>query len=225
MKLVDILARELRVWPAKAEYCWQDYDRGVRFYGAGIGDFIASELSCEFRARGNTVTHAVTRAQWQSAVDALKAPPIQIIGDLPKPGWIAPEKTADLIDNGWLESLALHCQKAGRVYRLPPIGSTVRIDKGDRVVWDSAEMFIGVDVTLVSTFMTGDTQMVAVEHPVEKVCHCFRADMVRALEQIAAIERESAIKAFMRIGDIYYCDAEKLYDAGARLPQVSKGEQ
>lgn len=29
--------------------------------------------------------------------------------------------------------------------------------------------------------------------------------------------RESTIKQFMQIGDIYYCDAEKLYDAGARI--------
>ena len=155
--------------------------------------------------------------------------PYDIADTSVKNGWslvqVRPLTTEALIKNGWLNSPSLHIQQVGRIYRLPPIGSTVRIDKGDRVVWDAAEMFIGVDVTLVSTFMTGDTQMVVVEHPTEKQCCCFRADMVRIPEQIAPTERESAIKAFMRIGDIYYCDAEKLYDAGARLPQASKGDQ
>ena len=239
MKLVDILARELKVWPHNVFAITQDDGgelngnsiddpaimRGSAWGGGAfyLDDPVDDGGAC-FRLMPAEDWSAaiVTRAQWQAAVDALKAPPIQIIGDIPKPGWIVPEMTADLIANDWLESPALHCQKVGRVYRLPPIGSTVRIDKGERVVWDSAEMFIGVDVTLVSTFMTGDTQMVAVEHPVEKVCHCFRADMVRTPEQIASTERESAIKAFMKIGDIYYCDAEKLYDAGARLPGEGK---
>lgn len=41
---------------------------------------------------------------------------------------------------------------------------------------------------------------------------------IRTQEQIAAEEREEAIKQFMQIGDIYWDTASALYDAGARLP-------
>ena len=223
MKLVDILARELKVWPAKAEYCWQDYDRGIRFYGAGIGDFIASELSCEFRSRGNTVDHTVTRAKWQAAVDALKAPPIQIIGDLPKPGWIVPEKTADLIANSWLESPSLHIQQFGRVERklpawtgegLPPVGTVceawVARDEWRECVVVALDDDDGTPVSVVRLGNSYFGMTLKTLRP------------IRTPEQTAATERESAIKAFMKIGDIYYCDAEKLYDAGARLPGEGK---
>lgn len=104
---------------------------------------------------------------------------------------------------------------------LPLIGSTVRIDKGDRIIWDVAEMFIGVDVTLVATFKTGDTQMVAVEHPVEKQCCCFRADMVQTLEQIEAEHRKDTISKMLRYaaitGESFRDVCGKLYDAGLRF--------
>lgn len=130
-------------------------------------------------------------------------------------------KTADLIDRGYLEPLSLHHQWCGRIYRLPPIGSTVRIDKGDRIIWQDAEMFIGVDVTLVAAFKTGDTQMVAVEHPVEKQCCCFRADMVLTLEQIEAGHRKDTISKMLRYaaitGESFRDVCGKMYDAGLRF--------
>lgn len=133
----------------------------------------------------------------------------------------AVQTTADLIDRGYLEPLPLYQQSCGRIYRLPPVGSTVRIDKGDRIIWDAAEMFIGVDVTLVATFKTGDTQMVAVEHPVEKQCCCFRADMVQTLEQIEAERRKDTISKMLRYaaitGESFRSVCGKMYDAGLRF--------
>lgn len=41
---------------------------------------------------------------------------------------------------------------------------------------------------------------------------------IRTPAQLAAEEREEAIKQFMQIGDIYWDTASALYDAGARLP-------
>jgi hypothetical protein len=78
---------------------------------------------------------------------------------------------------------------------LPPVGSTVRIVKDPKLpVWPQAEQFIGADCTLHAVFMTGDVQMVAVEHQEEFICCCFRASMVRTPEQIAAEERKLAIE-------------------------------
>ncbi|MCY1397753.1 hypothetical protein D9M71_127700 [compost metagenome] len=82
---------------------------------------------------------------------------------------------------------------------LPPVGSTVRVSKDGWEIWDVAEQFIGVDVTLVARFMTGDTEMVAVEHPVIRQCCCFRSDMIRTPEQIAAEERNDAQKDIKHI--------------------------
>ncbi len=107
-------------------------------------------------------------------------------------------------------------------HNLPPVGSTVRIDKIGRSIWPVAEMFIGADVTLASIFMTGDTLMVAVEHPEEKMCCCFRADMVRTPEKIAADDRKIAVQ---EMGDVlnsgikinsFQSTCEALYDAGYR---------
>lgn len=106
---------------------------------------------------------------------------------------------------------------------LPPLESTVRIVPGDIKVWSDAEQFIGADCTLKAIFMTGDTQMVAVEHQENLVCCCFWASMVRTPEQIAAEERATAINemcsVFMRSADegIRVDDCcKRLYDAGYR---------
>jgi len=84
----------------------------------------------------------------------------------------------------WDEAVALLTADPGD--GLPPIGSTVRIVSGGLRVWPDAEKFLGADCTLCAIFMTGDTQMVAVEHQADLVCCCFIADMVRTPEQLAA---------------------------------------
>lgn len=67
MKLVDILARELKVWPegqltatsshVDAEVYFQPHNRGDFYPSTGAEDYLNAE---------------VTHAQWQAAVDALK---------------------------------------------------------------------------------------------------------------------------------------------------------
>lgn len=101
---------------------------------------------------------------------------------------------------------------------IPPIGSTVRIVKSPKLpVWPQAEQFIGADCTLHAVFMTGDVQMVAVEHQEEFICCCFRAEMVRTPEQIAAEERTKAIDELVSTTCISRGEAARIYDCGWRL--------
>lgn len=72
MKLLDILARELKVWPDRAESISQSFS-GMTFYvpiGGRVHELNRNEISDDWR------TAAVTRAEWQAAVDALKAPKV-----------------------------------------------------------------------------------------------------------------------------------------------------
>ena len=82
---------------------------------------------------------------------------------------------------------------------LPPLGSTVRIVSVGLRIWTEAEKFIDADCTLCAVFMTGDTQMVAVEHQADAVCCCFVADMVRTPDQITAEQREKEIDEIHKI--------------------------
>jgi len=68
MKLVDILARELKVWPEGYASLQQSF-AGMVFHGAkdGILPIVRLSVSEDFRIA------SVTRAQWQAAVDALKS--------------------------------------------------------------------------------------------------------------------------------------------------------
>lgn len=108
MKLVDILARELKVWPGDASYCVQDEDREVRFHGNVAGDFFASVLADKddevYLSDGIPYAGKVTKAQWQAAVDALNAPKIyEWSGEgLPPIGTVC--ECADIAGNLWVEA-------------------------------------------------------------------------------------------------------------------------
>lgn len=71
MKLIDILARELKEWPAGVESLSQLKGTGYIINGKGFDGraFDSMQLADETRIAGAIVT----RAQWQAAVDALKA--------------------------------------------------------------------------------------------------------------------------------------------------------
>ena len=100
---------------------------------------------------------------------------------------------------------------------LPQLGSTVRIVNIGLRIWPEAEKFIGADCTLCAVFMTGDTQMVAVEHQTDGVCCCFVAEMVRTPEEIEAEERIKSAYAMCGIArSLSNGDAVALYDAGYR---------
>lgn len=75
MKLVDILAREMKAWPEDEHFAWQDSNKEIRFSPQIKDDFYVRDLAEDhvrqlFEPNPRT---GVTRSQWQSAVDALKA--------------------------------------------------------------------------------------------------------------------------------------------------------
>lgn len=77
MKLVDILARELKVWPEPKDplnggkdYCCQSDETTEVYFG-----FRRDSVRLSKRAE-NTIGVNVTRAEWQAAVDALNAPKV-----------------------------------------------------------------------------------------------------------------------------------------------------
>lgn len=74
MKLVDILARELKVWPEGLECLSQLKGTGYIINGKGFNGrvFAALQLADETLVAGAIVT----RAEWQAAVDALNAPKV-----------------------------------------------------------------------------------------------------------------------------------------------------
>ena len=80
MKLVEILARELEVWPDAVEYMWQDYDGS--WWGRGSDDELLSthEVGAGHRMfaeknpeDGNMSVLTITRPQWQAERDRMKA--------------------------------------------------------------------------------------------------------------------------------------------------------
>lgn len=92
MKLVDILARELKVWPEQAALAVQDGDgrKTIKFGSSGSNPSLALfGLENVWQSNGWKCSHhvdfdfdllaedwstaVVTRAEWQAAVDALKA--------------------------------------------------------------------------------------------------------------------------------------------------------
>lgn len=96
MKLVDILARELDKWPEDVLYAWQsECDNEVYFEGAYAEVFHATENAEDSGGGGSEVT----RAQWQAAVDALKAEsaPAWVGIGLPPVGTVCEAKTT----RGW----------------------------------------------------------------------------------------------------------------------------
>ena len=72
MKLVDILARELKAWPEGLECLSQLKGTGYIINGTGFDGraFDALQIADETLVAGAIVT----RAEWQAAVDALNAP-------------------------------------------------------------------------------------------------------------------------------------------------------
>lgn len=115
---------------------------------------------------------------------------------------------------------------------VPPVGEMVVIDRSGLSVWPDAEQFIGPAVKVLATYKAGDSDMIVVESPDECSNCCFRAYMAKPAktpEQIAAEEREAAIKDMMDEANLSYgageimsvrdyveCGFAALYDAGWR---------
>lgn len=68
MKLVQILARELKEWPEGNTHAWQDYGKEVRFSDTIVADFRATEM-CDDHVRNlhqPNPRNGVTRAHWEA---------------------------------------------------------------------------------------------------------------------------------------------------------------
>ena len=72
MKLVDILARELKVWPEGVDSVWQSSCDNEIYFDTDVPPFYTS-LNAEDSGTQGAV---ITQAQWQAAVDALNAPKV-----------------------------------------------------------------------------------------------------------------------------------------------------
>ena len=250
MKLVDILARELKAWPepksllsGSADYCCQSDNTTEVYFGYGRTPIFLSR-----RAEDTEGVH-VTRAEWQAAVDALKV--AEGIADAEagnlasldavKNKWEIRRNArtvADLIECGYLTPyMSLHHQWAGRAYRfeakpewsedgLPNIGTKCVIYKGTWSIREAAEQFIGPVVTVAARFKTSTgTEMAAIDGGPDLGCEVFRADMCFHLptaEEIAFREREDAIAEMMAVAGMGSRKAcTALYDRNYRK-QVTK---
>lgn len=197
MKLVDILARELKVWPEDMEAA---YSSGhlVRFCTElGTSHVNVLDIGQEPVDQASTL---VTRFEWQAAVDALNAPKVV----------------------EWAKG------------SLPPIGSVVEWDGCTFAAEDPQEkdLHVGDQVTIIAHLKDGDFEIAAFTfnpsiHNAARgsvwvnqgARGCFRPR--RTADQVAAEEREKAIKEMMQhgvdAGDStieYSCAA--IYDAGYR---------
>jgi|GEM_PF-1411353 len=212
MKLVDILAMELKEWPEGVEQLTQSqvdnelYQSFPEDHPMGAHS-LAPKVELKTHHAERDPYPVVTREEWRDAVDALYPP------------------------------LAIQAEWHGEGQ--PPIGIYVQIhNKTCRGVVEGAESFIGTNCKVLSTFVNvNGYEMVAVEDAAG-ACMCFRADMcgpVRTPEQIAAEEREKAIlQMAYDCGDWWRSETNTTclppifaaaYDAGYRKFEIVEGEE
>lgn len=174
MKLVDILARELKVWPEGASKLTQSF-AGMVFYQDSAQQIVPlgrMEISNDLR------DEYVTRAEWQSAVDALNQS----------------ELDAVLAKNEQLAAARAERIQAWNGEGLPPVGLDVEIKRGNCTWIDGDEWQIGKTATVMAYFLNSrDIEMASVQFPGGH-CECILArclSPIRTAEQVAAEEREA----------------------------------
>ena len=179
-KLIDILARELKVWPDRAESISQSF-YGMTFYvpiGGRVHKLNRNEISDDWR------TAAVTHSEWQAAVDALNAPKVvewDGVG-LPPVGTIC--------EVLWNESRMEYLRT--KVFGVNEHGQPIhRFDEGLKKYQYQADVLRTASGTQV-----------------------FRP--IRTAEQVAAEEREKAIKEIRDDLDVPTAIAERAYKRGYR---------
>lgn len=201
MKLVDILARELKVWPDGVRIITQQ-GSGYLFDGGNY----PLDINVEVAENGSIAT--VTRAQWQAAVDELKAENCAHL-------WV-----------GWSDTEACElCNKTRKIYvdwdgaGSPPIGALVQ-DHSD----------IGGPVYMAEVVSVED-RLVAIKRPGSlKVVDAHALRPVRTPEQIAADERMNSAKVFHslvcpegkwhKLDDVARESWATIYDAGFRKFEI-----
>lgn len=224
MKLVDILARELKEWPDCARYilfdhansCYADLGQGYSPLGIDCSDFDddATDKSCT----------TVYRAQWQAAVDALRAENCAHL-------WV-----------GWSDTEACElCNKTRKIIvewngdGLPPVGTVcelnqrvllageddadwfeegTKVEIGDYAIFDGSTGHVCA-VRVVDDNYTGTLSEV-----------CLRP--IKTPEQIAAEERTNNAIAMCEVtkGAHGWMEAFRmLHDAGYRKFKIVEGEE
>lgn len=208
-KLIDILARELKVWPEGNDFVWQDYDLEIRFSHKTRNDTYVSILADDHvRSRhGDDPEYGVTRAEWQAAVDALDQS----------------ELDAVLAKNEQLAAARAERIPVWNGEGLPPAGLDVEIKRGNCTWIDGDEWQIGKTATVMASFLNSrDIEMASVQFPGGH-CECILArclSTIRTAEQVAAEDREKAVFEIAHIlidnrnGSSEYHQAGLIYDAG-----------
>lgn len=174
MKLLDILARELKVWPDHMTHLW--VSSGNTIYGKnGLFEF---EMNGGWDKPEDHRTVSVSRAEWQAAVDALNQS----------------ELDAVLAKNEQLAAARAERIPVWNGEGLPPVGLDVEIKRGNCTWIDGDEWQIGKTATVMASFLNSrDIKMASVQFPGGH-CECILArclSPIRTAEQVAAEEREA----------------------------------
>lgn len=75
MKLVQLLAKELKEWPEGAKHARQDFDGEICFVGGGIwSDFYASCVASDIYLEDGIGTSQITEDQWQAEREKMNKP-------------------------------------------------------------------------------------------------------------------------------------------------------
>lgn len=193
MKLVDILARELKVWPELAKTIEQSAV-GMVFFDPYVGKIL--EVAC-FDLADDWRDAQVTQAQWQAAVDALKA-----------------EKSVEWNGEG-LPPVGTVCEFAGfNPEETMPTDPRV----GDQVTVIAHFMSGSFEVAAFTFYAPPEFEYLQVA---QGAYGCFRP--IRTPEQIAADERSKAIEAMEQLGignPSRHDLLAALYDAGYRKFEI-----
>jgi hypothetical protein len=207
MKLVDILARELMAWPMQYDCLSQMRHDGGIINGRGFDGVILARLElAEDSAPAGVI---VTRAQWQAAVDALKA---------------------DECEHSYGNKQG--CPECGEVFAaewsgegLPPVGTVCEMRANKLNYWHAAEIKFAQRNVVVWAW--------AGEPSINGLCtaytHAVEFRPIRTPETIAAERRELGINQVM--ADYEYTvgpcthklarsQAERIWDSGYRKQEA-----
>lgn len=226
MKLVDILARELKAWPKRAVCIVQDHDGEVwpcnndsdlsregGYWTSTDGFMIGSDILPGVEVAEDNATSVVTRAEWQAAVDALNQS----------------ELDAVLAKNEQLAAARAERIPSWNGEGLPPVGVDCEYRVGGATWFECNIRYITtpyhgcpVEVVMFPAHLKSEQTAVVGDGEGEV---SFRP--IRTADQVAAEEREKAIREIcidagspeMTPGQMKV--AEKLYQAGYRK-QVAK---
>jgi len=202
MKLVDILALELKEWPEGVQVIIQQQS-GYLFDESNYPlDILVSESEDCFCA-------TVPRAQWQAAVDALNHSEADSVSSYNDELEVKRQAHLALVWNG---------------EGLPPVGTDVDVVRSDCSWIAGDEWQIGRSATVMAAFCNSAGHGMAAIQFSGGHCECILAKCLRPIrtpEQIAAEDRDKAIAEIAKTSGLRKRDgavevATALYNAGYR---------